>query len=260
MGLSSPAASLALCVRLRHWRRLRGLSQLSLATEAATTARHLSFLETGRSRPSREMVTRLSDVLSLPLRARNDLLEAAGLAPGYPEAPLDSEALAPFRAAIDRLLRAHEPYPAMVVDGHYNVIDANAAAVALVGSGVGGSNLIRSYADAGALELIVNWPEVARAALTKLHERLSQAPHDAELHELVALVEEMVAGLPPGGGPQYEQLIACPESRAGDRVIRTIGIAARFDSALDVTLDELRIELLYPADDAAERFFRGQRR
>jgi transcriptional regulator with XRE-family HTH domain len=126
----------SLGARLRHWRRLRGMSQLTLATEAATTARHVSFLETGRSRPSRAMVIRLSDVLGLPLRERNRLLEAAGLAAAYREAALDSATLAPYRAAIERLLGAHEPYPAMVVDGRYRYVsDAAASARQLHGNG-----------------------------------------------------------------------------------------------------------------------------
>jgi len=203
------------------------------------------------------MVTRLSDVLGVPLRERNGLLEAAGLRPAYPEIPLDSEALAPFRAAIERLLLAHEPYPAMVVDGRYTVVDANAPALSLFGSDVIGSNLIRNYMSEAARHAIVNWPEVARAGLGKLRERLSQAPYDAELVELAGLAEATIAELPPSTTPQHGELTVCPEFRAGQRVIRTIGIAARFDSVLDVTLDELRIELLYPADDFAEQFFRG---
>lgn len=246
-------------VRLRHWRRLRGLSQLALATEAATTARHVSFLETGRSRPSRDMVIRLSDVIGLPLRERNRLLEAAGLAAAYPEAGLDSDALAPFRSAIKRLLRAHEPYPAMVVDGRYTVVDANTAAAALFGADIVGSNLIRRYADDAARAAIANWPDVARAGLARVRERSRQTPHDEELADLVALAEAAVRDLPPSTGAGDGELIVCPEFVAGDRVIRTIGMAARFDSVLEVTLDELRIEFLYPADSVAEQFFRDGR-
>ena len=243
--------------RLRHWRRLRGMSQLTLATEAATTARHVSFLETGRSRPSRSMVIRLSEVLGLPLRERNRLLEAAGLAAAYREAELDSATLAPYRAAIERLLRAHEPYPAMVVDGRYSVIDANAAAVALFGPALVGSNLIRRYTDEAARAAIVNWPDVARAGLARIRQRARQDPDDEELGALVAIAEAAVADLPPGEAPK-DELIVCPEFIGGDRVIRTIGMAARFDAVLEVTLDELRIELLYPADHVAEEFFRSR--
>jgi transcriptional regulator with XRE-family HTH domain len=244
--------------RLRQWRAVRGLRQLALATEAGTTARHVSFLETGRSRPSRAMVLRISDVLSLPLRERNRLLEAAGLAAAYPQAGLESETLAPFRSAIARLLGAHEPYPALVFDDRYTVVDANAAAVALFGSDVVGGNLIRRYTDPAARAAIRNWPEVAHAGLARIRERARQAPHDEQLAALVGIAEAAVADLPPGN-PSDDGLIACPEFLAGDHVIRTIAMAARFDSVLEVTLDELRIELLYPADDVAEQFFRTRR-
>lgn len=145
----------------------------------------------------------------------------------------------------------------MVVDDRCTVVDANAPALSLFGCDAVGSNLIRSYMSEAARYAIVNWPDVARAGLGKLRERLSQVPYDAELVELVRLAEATISELPPSTAPQHDEQIVCPEFRAGDPVIRTIGIAARFDSVLDVTLDELRIELLHPADDLAEQFFRG---
>jgi transcriptional regulator with XRE-family HTH domain len=112
---------------LRGWRRRRSLSQLELAGEADVSARHLSFLEAGRARPSREMVIRLSEELEVPLRERNELLLAAGYAPAYPELPLDASEMTVVREAIDRFLRAHEPYPAVVVDRHHTLVTANDA-------------------------------------------------------------------------------------------------------------------------------------
>ena len=112
---------------LRAWRRRRSLSQLELALDADVSPRHLSFLETGRARPSREMVVRLSEKLGIPLRERNSLLLAAGYAPLYAERPLDAPEMAPVRDALDRFLRSHEPYPAIVVDRHHNLIAANDA-------------------------------------------------------------------------------------------------------------------------------------
>ena len=136
------------------------------------------------------------------------------------------------------------------------MIDANAAAVALFGPALVGSNLIRRYTDEAAQAAIVNWPDVARAGLARIRERVRQVPDD-ELGALVAIAEAAVAELPPGEAPK-DELIVCPEFIAGDRVIRTIGMAARFDAVLEVTLDELRIELLYPADHVAEEFFRSR--
>ena len=239
--------------RLAAWRRARGLSQLALAARADTTARHVSFLETGRSRPSAKMVVRLCDALEVPLRDRNGLLEAAGLAAAYGHEPLSAEHLRPFRAAIDRLLGAHEPYPAVVVDRHWSVVAANGAAATLFGDGLVGSNLVHRYADAH--DVIANWPQVAHAALRRLREQLRHSPHDDELRGLVGVVEAAVGDLPPAP-PAGDELVVCPHFRIGDRVIRTLTVAARFEHPLDVTLAELCVELTYPHDDEAEKFFR----
>lgn len=244
--------------RLRQWRRRRGISQLRLAAEVGSTPRHISFLETGRSRPSREMVARLGAVLGVSLREQNELLHAAGLPAAYPQARLGDPDLAPFRAAIDRLLEAHRPYPALVVDGHWNVLAANRACGPLFGGDLVGANMIRRYfGDRHAAEWMVNWSEVAWAGLGRLRQQLQRTPFDEELRALVALAETAVAELPGPAAPGPE-LVVCPWFRVGDNVIRTIGMVARFDAAADVTLDELRIELTYPQDAAAERFFREQ--
>lgn len=242
--------------RLRRWRRHREISQLALATLVASTPRHISFLETGRSRPSREMVLRLGEALGVTLRERNRLLQAAGLPAAYPESDVNGADLAPFRAAIDRMLAAHLPYPALVVDGHWNVVVANRASVALFGE-LAGTNIIRRYfADpAATAAMIANWPEVAWAGLARLHHQLDQAPFDDELRELLALAESAVAGLVRPAGPPTD-LVVCPWFRVGGQVVRTIGMVARFDPAAEVTLEELRIELTYPQDASAERFFR----
>lgn len=251
MGAVSPFGA-----RLRQWRRHRDISQLALAARVGSTPRHISFLETGRSRPSREMVLRLGEALGVSLRERNRLLQAAGLPAAYPETDVASTDLAPFRAAIDRMLRAHLPYPAMVVDGHWNVISANRAGTALFGE-LAGANIARRYfADPAATAAsIVNWPEVAWAGLARLRHQLAQAPFDEELRDLVGLAESAVCGLArPAASPSA--LVVCPWFRVGRQVVRTIGMVARFDAAAEVILDELRIELIYPQDASAERFFR----
>ncbi|HZA82954.1 MAG TPA: helix-turn-helix transcriptional regulator [Actinomycetes bacterium] len=240
---------------LRRWRDHRGLSQLALATQAGTTTRHLSFLETGRSRPSQEMVLRVGQALGIPLREQNRLLAAAGLPPAYPEADLDDTDLAPFRAAIEQLLTAHLPYPAIVLDERWNVRMANAACAALLGDGLVGCNLAHRYfADPAAAQAMVNWPHVAYAGLDRLRHQLTQHPFDPTLRELVALAEAATAGLACPPLPASE-LVACPWFRVGGQVVRMIGMAARFDAPTAVILDELRIELLYPQDAAAQRFF-----
>jgi transcriptional regulator with XRE-family HTH domain len=244
--------------RLRQWRRHRGLSQLGLAGQVASTARHISFLETGRSRPSRQMVLRLADALDVGLRESNELLHAAGLPGTYPQATLDGPDLAPYRAAIDRMLDAHEPYPAMVIDRHWNVILANRACSALFGPQVVGSNFVRdSLANPAAAQAIVNWPEVAWAGLDRLRHHLHRTPFDQELHRLVTLAESALASVPRPSTAE-PTLAICPWFRIGDQIVRTIAMVARFDPIAEVTLDELRVELMYPLDQAAERFFRDR--
>jgi transcriptional regulator with XRE-family HTH domain len=243
--------------RLRQWRTVRGLSQLSLATEAGSTARHVSFLETGRSRPSRDMVLRLADVLAVPLRDRNQLLEAAGIAPAFPEAALQERELAPFRRVIDSLLTAHEPFPGLVLDAHADVIAVNRACAVLFGGDLTGTNMIERYfADPAARNAIANWPDIAWAAVGRLRKQLRQAPLDERLRSLVGLAEAAAADVHPVTGSEHG-LVACPWFRAGNTVIKTIVVAARFDTAAEITLDELRIELFYPQDAAAEQFFRS---
>jgi transcriptional regulator with XRE-family HTH domain len=243
--------------RLRRWRIHRGLSQLALAAAVGSTARHLSFLETGRSRPSRQMVLRLGDALAVPLRERNQLLHAAGLPAVYPNTDLHSRDLAPYLAAVDRLLQAHLPYPAMVLDSYGTVLLANRACHVLFGGDLVGANLIRRYlADPAAQKAIANWAEVAWAGLDRLRHQLDLAPFDRQLAQLVELAEAAVSSVPRPHQPSTDPVV-CPWFRVGDQVVKTIGIAARFESTTEVTLDELRIELTFPLDADADRILRS---
>jgi hypothetical protein len=202
------------------------------------------------------MVLRLGEAPQVPLRERNQLLHAAGLPAAYPEAGMDRADLAPFRSALDTLLTAHPPYPAMVLDGHWTVLLANAACVRLYGGDVVGENMVRRFvSDAAARQAIVNWPEVAWAGLDRLRRQHDLAPFDEHLGELVALAEAALAGIARPDSPSRD-LVLCPWFRVGAHVVKTIGVAARFDATAEVTLDELRIELSYPLDEASDRFFR----
>ncbi len=243
--------------RLRQWRTHRGISQLALAGQVGSTPRHLSFLETGRSRPSRQMVLRLGEALGVSLRERNRLLHAAGLPAAYPEADVRGPDLAPYLAVIDSLLHAHLPYPAMVLDAHWNVIIANHDCTKLYGGDVVGANIVRRFLDPAATQAILNWPEVAWAGLDRLRHQLDRAPFDEQLRELVTLSETAVSGL-PRPHPHPPEFVVCPWFRIGDQVVKTIGMAARFEPTTEVTLDELRIELTYPQDRDADRFFHDQ--
>jgi hypothetical protein len=144
-----------------------------------------------------------------------------------------------------------------VVDGHWNVLLANRPSEALFGAGLVGGNLVRMFvANPAAADRVVNWPQVASAGLGRLRRQRDGTPFDDELGELVALAETAVTGLPRPATPGPEPLI-CPWFRVGNQVVRTLGMAVRFDPVAEVTLDELRIELIYPLDDDAEDFFRN---
>jgi MmyB-like transcription regulator ligand binding domain len=202
------------------------------------------------------MVLRLAEALGASLREANELLHAAGLPAAYPHAGLASPDLAPYRAAIERLLAAHEPYPAMVLDARYTVVAANRACAALFGPQVVGSNFVRdALADPATAQTIVNWPEVAWAGLDRLCQDARRSPFDEELRSLISLAEAALDGVPR---PPADQggLMVCPWFQIGGTVVRTIAMNARFDHTAEVTLDELRIELMYPMDDDADRFFR----
>jgi transcriptional regulator with XRE-family HTH domain len=243
--------------RLRQWRAARGVSQLALAGRIGSTSRHVSFLETGRSRPSTAMVLRLGEALDLPLRERNELLHAAGLAAEFPEASLGSVDLVPFRAAIDSLLTAHLPYPAMVLDRHWDVLMANAACARLYGDGLAGSNIVRRFlTDPRARDMVVNWPEIAGSALGRLRRECGRAPFDDTLMELLRDAEAALGDL-PDRPQQVADFVLCPWFRVGDRIVKIVGVAAHFDATVEVTLNELRIELSYPLDADSDEFFRS---
>jgi transcriptional regulator with XRE-family HTH domain len=239
---------------LRQWRRLRGVSQLDLASAAATTTRHLSFLETGRSRPSRQMVDRLGDALQIPLRERNRLLELAGLAATYPQGELTDDDLAPFQRAIDRLLVSHEPYPGFVVDRHWNMVATNQGTERFLAD-TPERNTVRLVLGPWR-PLIENFSEVARALLDRVGADLLRYPGDEALNELHREVQA-VLGDAPTSSVRSSTRVICPHFRIDGSLVRTITVAARFESVADITLDEVRVELIYPEDETAERFFRA---
>ncbi|HSG79155.1 MAG TPA: helix-turn-helix transcriptional regulator [Acidimicrobiia bacterium] len=242
---------------LRDWRTSRRHSQLSLATEAGVSQRHLSFLETGRARPSREMVLHLSRVLDVPLRGRNDLLVAAGLAPEYPSHRIDDDAVAGVRTSLEFLLGAHEPNPAYVIDRLWNLVMANRAAQRLtpllLGTDPGSNgppNLLRLTLRPGGLrDAIVNFEEAAAAIVDRLARESRGDPTDRELADLL---DEVLAypGVPaPGTSPGPDGGLLVPiHYRTEDVDLRLFTTISVVGTPRDVTLDELRLETLLPAD------------
>ena len=156
------------------------------------------------------------------------------------------------------MLTAHEPYPGMVLDRHWTVVAANRPCQALFGPTVVGSNFVRdALTNPAQAKAIVNWPEVALAGLDRLRNHQRRCPFDPELARLVAAAEAALADV-PRPAPATSDLLVCPWFRVGDQIIRTIAMVARFDHPAETTLDELRVELMYPMDDTADDFFRSR--
>ncbi len=244
---------------LRQWRTSQNMSQLTLSTAAKTTTRHVSFLETGRSRPTEAMVVRLCEALEIPLRERNRMLGGAGLAPIYPDERFDAPRYERARRAVGRLLAAHEPYPGILVHQDGGVISANNGAVRLFGQNIEGQNMMdRIFSQGDPSAFIANWADIAHIALAAMRIEAARSPTNNKLQAVLQATEQAAGNTssrPASGQPAQDQLVMCPWFVVGDEVVKTMVVAARFDNALDVTLEELRIELVYPLDDAAEDFF-----
>ena len=240
---------------LRDWRRRRRLSQLDLACEAGVSARHVSFLETGRARPSRDMLLHLAEHMSVPMREQNRLLLAGGYAPVFGERPLDDPAMSSVRAAVDRLLAAYEPFPALVVDRRWNLVAANAA-VALLTDGVG-PQLLEPPVNALRLSLSPHGmgPRIVNLAQWRHHllHRLARDGAASGDRALLDLHAELSA-LPGGVDAGVPSDIAVPlQLRHGDEVLSFLSTVTTFGTAVDITTAELSIEAFLPADEATAR-------
>ncbi|RZT15162.1 DNA-binding XRE family transcriptional regulator [Kribbella sp. VKM Ac-2569] len=246
---------------LRGWRERRRLSQLELANRVEVSTRHVSFVETGRSKPSREMVMRLAEHLDVPLRDRNQLLLAGGFAPIYSEASLHSPSMLAIRTTLRRLLKAHEPYPALVVDRWWNIVEANAG-IAIFTTDVD-EKLLQAPINALRLTLhpdglarrIANIAEVRSAALASLQRQVAGTA-DPELQDLYdELRTYAVNDMPAPPGPAE---VVVPFNLTHDgRELSLLTTIATFGTPLDVTVSELMIESFYPADDATAKYLRA---
>lgn len=245
--------------QLRAWRRRRGLSQLELAARAETTPRHVSFIETGRSRPGRALVLRLAESMNLPVRDRNKLLTSAGLPPAFAERDLGEESMRPYREAVEAILRHHEPYPGCVADALGRILMSNKAFRALWPGGgdqTPEENVDAFFAPGGMNTVIENWAEVAWAYVDGQRREAARTGHP----RLVALAERAarhLQGVPRPAVSGEGAPVVCPRFRFGDRVVRTFSTVMRFEHAAEVTISELRVELIFPADEEGDAFFRG---
>lgn len=249
---------------LREWRERRSLSQLELSSGAAVSTRHLSFIETGRSRPSREMLLHLAERLDIPLRERNRLLLAGGFAPAYGERPLASDEMEPVRDVLTRLLAAHEPYPALVVDRRWDVVLMNDA-VGMLLAGVAPALLeppvnalrVTLHPD-GMAPSILDFGEWSAQVLARV-DRDVRATGDAGL----AALRDELAGYPgvrePGRQPAHPaaDVVVPLRIRAGDATLSFLGTQTVFGTPNDVTLAELSLEAFFPADAETAAVLRG---
>lgn len=255
-----PDRSHVFAAMLRYWRTRRGMSQLDLALTAEVSARHVSYLETGRSQPGRDMVLLLAATLGVPLRDRNVMLREAGFEPAFPEPGLG--ALHPgVEHALRVLLRQHEPYPALVLDRGYDVLRTNAAAGRLVEHLVGAvperwNAMHALFAPAGVRDALDDWETVAREAVARLRRESLQAPSDERLRTLLDAVL---------GAPGVPEAWRTPDLslgttgaldlrfRIGNETLAFVTTMLAFHAPQNVTLDELQIEYYVPADEATAR-------
>jgi transcriptional regulator with XRE-family HTH domain len=250
---------------LRDWRQRRRLSQLDLANEATVSARHLSFVETGRAKPSRELVLHLAEHLDVPLRKRNALLLAAGYAPTYRQTSLDAEEMAPVREALDTILAGHQPFPAIVVNRQWDLVTANASALGLLTEGVGDhllappANALRvSLHPEGLAPRIGNFPEWAAHLVDRLH-REAEAYADPQLFAL----HDELCGYPGVAGSTVRddtagRLFVPLVLRTTEGELTFFSTVATFGTARDITVEELAIESFFPADEVTAAVLRAR--
>jgi len=248
---------------LREWRSRRRVSQLGLAMEAGVSSRHVSFIETGRAQPSREMVLMLARVLDVPLRDRNDLLMAAGYAAMYRATDLDAPALEQARRALDFMLRQQEPYPAIVVDRAWNLLKANDGAARLVAAFAdpsaaeewGGNAMRLMFHPRGFRPHIVNWEAMAAALIQWLHRDVLSGLGGDETRRLL---DELLGypGVPPRWRTLDLDVSTAPflaiDFRRNDLHLRYFSTLTSLGTPHDITLQELRVEAFFPADAATE--------
>lgn len=244
---------------LRHWRESSRLSQLELALQADVSSKHVSFLETGRNRPSREMILRLSNALDLPLRDRNLMLTAAGFAGAYTENSLESAAFSQVDEALRRILDKHEPYPALVMDADWNLLRLNSGAAALStmfvadAASVSSNALELLFSEQGLQPFVVDWETLSATLMMRLFRETVGTGSNDYKRELFNKLESL-----PGTPKNWRELAnRLPAGPTIDLVLEKDTLRCRFFTTVtsfgtpqDITLQELRIESYFPADDA----------
>ena len=252
---------------LRRWRTIRRFSQEQLALRTEVSQRHLSYLENGRARPSPEMVDHLAIALEVPLRARNGLLTAAGFAPAYTAEPLDGHRLRELRRSLERVLAAHHPFPAYIVDRRWDLEIANEASATLMTrllspaalAEVGGNALRLLVHPDGLRPRVTNWSEAAGALVARLRAECDHDPTDLELRDLLeeVLAYEGVASVAEQAEHHRADLVTEIDIEVDGTVLRFYTTIMTIADAVDVTASELRLETLLPADAPTDERLRS---
>ncbi|WP_072791671.1 helix-turn-helix transcriptional regulator [Cognatishimia maritima] len=239
---------------LKSWRGMRRRSQLDLALAAGVSARHISFLETGRARPSRAMVQSLCEELDVPRGARNLMLTSAGLAPAYEARALSAEEMAPMKAAVDWMLTRHAPYPAIALDRHWRLAALNPIAEIMFGAAglQSGDSLLDAFLSNEALRsAILNLDDVEQLALARLRTELAHFGRDSVLEAAISALEQRVTNTPEDAHDVYALPAMMPTHyRVGGQDLSLFSTISQFGATEDIALADLRIELFFPADEA----------
>jgi len=244
---------------LKEWRNRRRVSQLDLGSLAGVSARHISFLETGRSEPSREMVHHLSEYLEVPLSEHNALLHAAGFAPAYSQRDLRDDDMTQVRAAVDWTLERHDPFPALALDRHWKVVRANSSAMIMI-TAIGlseGESMLSAITDTERMEAAVtNWEEVAQHLIVRLRTESAFVGGDPVLEAAAdKMVKHQRARWPVRSGTL--QAVVPIQFKARDTVLSLFSTIAQFGTAEDIALADLRIEMYFPADEQTRQTLMG---
>jgi transcriptional regulator with XRE-family HTH domain len=255
MGAHSTKGVSQLGKLLRHWRQERGKSQLNLSLDTGISQRHLSFVESGRSAPSRDLLVIVCDALNIPLRERNVLLLASGYAPQYSELSMDSEQMAAISRAIDRMLQQHEPHPALVLDRHWNVVRTNEAAPRFFGSFIDMQNRAKPrnlldlmFDPAGLRPFVEEWEKVAAGLLQRVRREAPGQVLDLGLQDLLKELRKYpgVAELKALSKPQSAVLPIT--FRLDNQRFSYFSLLTTIGTPQDITAQELRVECMYPTD------------
>lgn len=243
---------------IREWRGLRRFSQLQLSLEASISSRHMSFLESGRASPSRAMVARLADALDMPKDIANQAMHAAGFAPLFPQLPLDDEALSPVREAVSLMLTNHFPLPAFALDRYWDIVDQNGAAQLFFNAlGISGAaNMLDALGAAGETSMIENWEEITLLMLARLRVEIIHYGGDRTLENYAQKlsVHPRLAAFDRDAIDTNQAVIPIVLNLSGNR-LSLFSTIAQFGSVQDVTASDIRIEMMFAADESTKAFF-----